>query len=676
MKDLSSSTAPDASTLLYRMYRDNSSRFSFERRTEHHQAMIKGFCEAGLVGEAVALAKRLKRGMGIWQVILRAAVYSDPDRVEEVSTIVRQTRNLDVAEFELLIENVRRQLSGSPLDDRHSAQTTLKKLLREMRELGFEMTRRIEEEVLRLELGFGKIERAEGIAAGWTEAEEKTRGMWVGLMKLAIYKHDQKRVIELCQMMAKAGVSLYEEGLLYLVQGGEPRVVANKVADLIDAVKEAEQVTGCQATASFWTGLIQNILESSLDSTQLDEALQIYRFARGAGVQVDINLARSLIRPFCIQKTSIRLDQALEVYNDLVISDIPLPDLGSRQTMTFILNDLIFACSYSSDAFPTALRLLEDMNLRGLSFATRKPRDLQRLVVRFMRLAPDHRAAFIMYSTIHSSVHAILDEPAFRKIAIVFLQLFWEASPFVPLNLFIEMMKDMHRAGFRPGSTIFTTLLHQYGQVASKEMYRLGPEDTDEKESVRKEIQRAIEGLHTRIRLDPLINITVPLLNALMDAYNRVYAWRLAFEVWEELVERRSREPVETVQKSYVPSLCIVLDACGYGQFPRRARKVLAWARRHHLADAIDIWNTYVECLCRCDQMDEAVRLVCEEMKEERNGVMKPSFKCCEILLKFSCRDPVWYVMVQRRVREVFPEWWEDLKGILEKMRDGGQDQE
>ena len=606
--------------------------------------------------------------MGIWRWILRAAVYSDHKRVAEVSAIIRQTRELDVAEFKLLIKNIRMLLLTSRMN-RLSARTELDELLQQMRELGLEMTHEIEAEILQTELALDNIERADGIAAGWTKAEEKTEHMWMALLQLAIHKCDRRRVIEVCQMMAEAGVLCHGPGLAYLArrEGSSPTTL--NAADLLGAVQEAEQLTGCQATARTWEILIKSIIEHSHDIKRLDKALQIYRYARGAGVQVDIYLARVLIGPLCntSDRTSTQLAQALEVYNDLAISEVSIPHLKARRTMSSIFRNLVFACSYTPSANQAAMRLLEDMQIRGLDLTGTTPEQLCGLVIRFMRHASDHRAAFVMYSTIHSLAHAIFDEKAFSDIAFQFATLSWETSPIAPLNLFIEMIKNMHRAGFQPGTRLLTTLLHQYGQVARTVMSQSSYEEADETLLVRREILKAIEGLHTRIKLDPLINIDVPLLNALMAAYSHVGSWSSAFDVWEDLVERRSREPAETVQKDYEPSISIILDTCGHTSLPYRARKVWAWARRHHLTESTRIWDGYVECLCRCDEMDQAVELVCVEMKEERDGAMRPGIGSCEILLKFSFRDPVWFELVQKRVREEFPEWWEDLRGIVEK---------
>lgn len=65
--------------------------------------------------------------------------------------------------------------------------------------------------------------------------------------------------------------------------------------------------------------------------------------------------------------------------------------------------------------------------------------------------------------------------------------------------------------------------------------------------------------------------------------------------------------------------------------------------------------------------MEEALELVCVEMKNGIDGAVRPGRKTCEILLKFSWRDPVWFELVQKRIRECFPGWWEGLRGIVEK---------
>jgi pentatricopeptide repeat protein len=77
-------------------------------------------------------------------------------------------------------------------------------------------------------------------------------------------------------------------------------------------------------------------------------------------------------------------------------------------------------------------------------------------------------------------------------------------------------------------------------------------------------------------------------------------------------------------------------------------------------------WDTWVECLCRLGKLDEAVDVVCTEMKEQQAGAPGPTKETLEVLLRFAwSREDL--NDVPRRVMQDFPEMWEDVSELLER---------
>jgi pentatricopeptide repeat protein len=241
----------------------------------------------------------------------------------------------------------------------------------------------------------------------------------------------------------------------------------------------------------------------------------------------------------------------------------------------------------------------------------------------------------------------------------------------------MEIMGDMRKAGLKIGPYAITSLLTSYGLQA-----RVTRDTSMEPEARRKKLNALLAGiteLHTMIKLDPSYTVDIALLNALMDAYSRVGAFSEAFEVWEELLERRPREDPKALAELYGPSISVYLDACGYSLSLLRARKAWAWATRWGLVNSKN-WDAWLECLCRNGRITEAYNTVVRirdgdveglgsvNNVPEDKGNGRPVFKVemVEMLLKFSWRDPHTFDWVKRGIKEDFPECWEQVKSIVE----------
>jgi pentatricopeptide repeat protein len=424
--------------------------------------------------------------------------------------------------------------------------------------------------------------------------------------------------------------------------------------DVIAAIDHAEKVCRTDASATVWAEAIRLL---TLDNPDVDPALDAYAEARHRGVIVNVQLAQALIFPLC-NASPPQLAPAMGVYADLTSEPVPLKTTRDRDRLLELYTTLLRAASRVG-SLDIATRLIKDLRARSLPLP---PSGATSILIAIMRIAPGHHAAFGIYAHFHALNGARLSANDYSAILACFLDT-KKQSPFAPPKLYLEIVQDMRRSGFRPDSQVLASLLRSYGARATGVLR--SSNDPAFRASHLSWIHKAIKDLHIFLRLDELVEVDVPLLNALMDAYSRVGAYTSAFEVWGELVERRAREDPARVKDLYGPSISIALDTCGRSDQLGRARRIWAWAR-HHGLDNPHTWDTWVECLCRLGKLDEAVDVVCNEMKEQQAGAPRPTKDTLEVLLRFAwSREDL--NDVPRRVMQDFPEMWEDVSGLLER---------
>jgi pentatricopeptide repeat protein len=399
----------------------------------------------------------------------------------------------------------------------------------------------------------------------------------------------------------------------------------------------------------------------------LQSAYETYCLARGRGVEVDINMVRQLIVDLC-KLSPPRLSEAMELYNDLINAEANhanAPESRFIPTMILYKHLLPAAARTTPPAESVAISLLNDMRSRRLKFDATT---LTSLTILLMRSSTSHQTAFRAYAHMYALDKQLLDRDAYAAIISAFINLSWPSSRLAPPNLFLEIVKDMRKAGFTPNAQVYTSLLHRYGANVQRRVDRLSSPDIPVPEAEPErwvvETLEAIQAIHTVIKLDPSVTIDVPLLNALMNAYNRVGAFAEAFEVWDELVERRAHEKPEL----YAASINVALDACGYSEAHVKAHRVWRWARRNNLTVDRN-WDAWIECLARLGEMDEAVETVCGEMKRRENGAPAPTTETLRILLRFSWRSKDVYRQIKQRIEQEFPNMWNDVKDVVETSR-------
>lgn len=601
-------------------------------------------------------------------LVKATAADSQSGLVPIITDILRKRNELEYTDCTYILRDLRYALSNPHRDQEtptpvEESRSRLQTILRELKETGRWLDATGQSEMVRINVLLGDqvaLDVAKQTISSWGESKWWNLPQWNAYVEYLNHKNDVEGlegVIRNFKQRQQADTPI--KALEYLVAhklqekfDSKSDITAYDLVAVIEGVQKLEE-SGDQTR--IWGAAIRRLMEQKPGQESISVAMEVHDILRDRRLETDNHIAMALLEPLCAGDEP-RLDQAMVIYAEYLASDSK--ELVMRDTNNSVFSTILATCARCpSEANTTiALRVLNDMRARHISFSTPL---LTSTAVAVIRSSPDHRTAFNLYAHLYALNSQALDRRAYDQIMTAFIKLSTTTSPFAPAHYYIEIMGDMRKSGFNIGTYAVTSLLTSYGSQARSSRHGL-----IEPEARRKYLNAllvAITELHTMIKLDPSYTVDIPLLNALMDAYSRVRAFSEVFEVWEELLERRPREDPKTLSEIYAPSISIYLDACGYSYSLARARKAWAWATRWKIVNARN-WDAWLECLCRNGRIAEAHEVV----MRIKNGVEKggPEFHLgmVELLLKFSRRDSrrdADLARIEQGIKEDFPEYWE-----------------
>ena len=598
-------------------------------------------------------------------LLARSAEIQSP-LVSVVVDILRGRDELEYRDYTYILRDLRHELSDTKR--RRSAEETqeaLQDVLREMRDTGKHLDAEGEGEMVRINVLLGvenSIKAAAETIRRWGEWRVYSVYQWNAYIEYLIKVEDESTIASVLEGWPNGEMDPPIRAKEYLITRNLQRSIDSKSTikptDVAQAVEPIEKDARSPSAARLWGTAIRHLLSQVPES--LDTAMEVYTLARDKGVETDSTLARELIIP--LTNLDTRLEEALAIYSDYLGFNPPDIVTSDKRDPTIIFTSLLYACAKVNES-AAALRILTDMRSRKLSFP---PSTLGALATTLTRSAPDHQTAFNLYAHLYALDSHAFNRRTYESILSGFIIHSTPNSPVAPTNLYLEIIRDMKKAGLRIGSYSITSLLTSYGLQATKLSKRARSEDQPARQAKVNSLLRGICELHTMIKLDPLVEVDIPLLNALMDAYNRVGAYAEAFEVWDELVERRSRQSIDQMDQ-YSPSLNILLDTCGHSNSLFRANKAWAWATRWSLNTDKRNWDAYVECLCRCGSIEDAYEVVTKMRNDE--GTPDPTVETVMLLIKFSWKNRRDFEEAKEKVEREIPELWEGVKEILDTKR-------
>ncbi|KAG6814112.1 hypothetical protein H0H92_002107 [Tricholoma furcatifolium] len=413
-----------------------------------------------------------------------------------------------------------------------------------------------------------------------------------------------------------------------------------------DDVKMVTQKFDLPITVEFLSLLVSNNVRAG----NIEHALSLYNNSKSAGVVPNAALVHPLIKALCQAQNpplDESLDKALAIYDDLLAVADPSPeekksyDEHARGPDAAIYHTLLRALASSGNFqkyFPIAKELLDDMDTHKIptdnSFAASS------IIVLFMRRAESLADAMDVYYGLRSS----LDERGYAVVLSAFSKLsFGNDLPIPSLTNYFDIVSDMRRAGLEITVEVYTILLNQLASVATQYRSDL-PADTMH------DLITTTRRVHDFLTLDAAVSPDEQVFNQLMDTYQRLGCFGDAYRVWETMYISGRFNRV---------SVSIIFDACGYAGALHIAKKVFAQLGRDRFSMDLHNWNTWVECLCRLNRLDDAMRVACLEMGKNENTIA-PGVETARILIKFARRDG-FEADVQERLKRYLPELWKKL---------------
>ncbi|KAG9049332.1 hypothetical protein FS837_010651 [Tulasnella sp. UAMH 9824] len=299
-----------------------------------------------------------------------------------------------------------------------------------------------------------------------------------------------------------------------------------------------------------------------------------------------------------------------DIYQDLLLAETATLKSTPISTthMCKLYEDLLLAMATQNDRLlvPKQLSLLVDMRNRSISFDGPTTVAVLR---QLMRSSGSYNAAYNLYSNVRSlgsgftpatyqeALHTLANMRAERRAS----------ANFPPSRLFFSIVKDMSDDGFPVGVETFSMLFARLRQAAVRVQYsELGTAENPNHELLA-EVRRA----HVLFRLYAAVTPDTNFLNLLMDTYSRTGGFSEAWSIWEEdLFPPKIHDG---------KSISIILDTCGHYGATKEAfvvwKAIKEWEWRSPQNQITPkLWETWIECLCRLDLVDDVRRTLVREL--------------------------------------------------------------
>lgn len=439
----------------------------------------------------------------------------------------------------------------------------------------------------------------------------------------------------------------------------------------VNLLRFYEKALNCKATSVVWAKLVRNAYAKSNNVA----VLSLYDTALKSGVRPTNALLHPVIRVLCSgdlrPPTEASIDRALQLFQEYIeihrnsestpgVGDASETQDGVRGSLSnsnstapdiAIYNTLLRALASSTDIkkyFPIALSLFEDLHARKVPMDSMTATSF---IVLLMRTSPTYQEAYRAYRSVYRSDDGKirLDAEGYAVILHTFCnKVAAGKAPIPPAHLYFEIIQDMRAAGYPVSSKVYTVILQRLAVLATQAR-RLESLEARHEELVLLAAQ--IRRVHDALRLDSITPDTA-LWNQLMDTYQRVQCFSDALTIWELLYHSSQHDNV---------SVSVILDACAYANAYGIATKIWDDLISTQFALNLHNWNTWLECLCRMGQVEEAVKVLCLEMgKGKGPRAIKPDVRCARLVLSFASRQNEEEIVL-KRIKRYLPSIWPKL---------------
>ncbi|KAF8640518.1 hypothetical protein AX17_000180 [Amanita inopinata Kibby_2008] len=425
-------------------------------------------------------------------------------------------------------------------------------------------------------------------------------------------------------------------------------------------LRYTEQELGIKASVEHYSLLVSNCVRTG----HFPNALAMYDEAKRAGMRPVAGLVAPLIKHLCQTSGGSpleeSLDKAIVLYDDLLQSNPPIeekqkasyrehasgPDLNVYQTLLRGFASSTNVAKY----FPTALSLLKDMDERNIAISDSIT--ASSIIVLHMRHATSPAEALNAYRTYRQ----LLDEKGYSIVLSAYSKLTFGDEIHIPsLTDYFGIVKDMRVSCHAVTVEVYTILLQQLSIIATRLNNQvLVSAENNALADLQSLLVTTTRRTHDLLTLDAGISPDAHVWNQLMDTYQRLGCFGDAYRVWELMYLSGRFDHA---------SVSIILDACGYAGAWRVAKQIYTRLTKDRFKFNQRNWNTWIECLCRFGQLDDAVKVVCLGMGKD--GEVSPDVESVRILHKFS-RKTNQQMEVLLRIQRYLPDLWKSLPSELQ----------
>ena len=428
------------------------------------------------------------------------------------------------------------------------------------------------------------------------------------------------------------------------------------------------------------TRVMEHLLKrGGMGPSRAKDIVAFYQAELRGGVQPSGDMLhvaiQSLISPGLANPPEDAIDAALKLYRDYTshydmkasqtvqqvpghqtgVSDAPSSDLihpiplnpPAQQTYALLLRTLTSGRD-TTKRMADVVSLVEDMQRYSVPVDRRL---MTSIIILLMDASPTPPEAFRMYRLVAAPAQRKkgfkLDEDSFAAILHAFCTLKTWPHGIPSARSYFEIVADMRKERVPITSKVYTIIIGQLAQLATA----AAAETTDDgDDTARKTIASTLARVHNQLAVNTEFTPDPPLWNQLMDAYQRAGCFAEAVRVWQKLFASGTFNHA---------SVSIILDACAFNQAYDVAVRIYTTLMDIEYPMNLRNWNTFLECLCRLDKLDEAMKVLCLEMTGRKDGV-EPNIESVRILLKFAAKKNQ-EMEVRSRVKRFLPKLYFSL---------------
>lgn len=406
--------------------------------------------------------------------------------------------------------------------------------------------------------------------------------------------------------------------------------------------------------------VMENVLGAGGPPSRVVEFYKL-EWTRGYRVSPDMfNFAiQALLSSSLASPSQSALETALALYRDFVSQDVAAsssdaPTAGKQpQSRTYQILLRTMTRDHGAKFLPVVVTLVDDMRRFHSEL---DPQTTASVIILIMRACPTPEEAFKSYRLLGQPPDQYdspnLNEEGYNAILSAFCTLKAWRQGVPSTKLFFQIVADMRKHGLAPNHKAYTIIIGQLAALATAAASASVTPAVPENGDLRRQIAKTIARVHNHLTLNASFTPDIALWNQLMDAYQRAGCFTEACRIWGKLFASRTFDNA---------SVSIIIDACAFNRaYDVAVRVFTGLLESEHLLNVRN-WNTFLECLCRLDRIDEAMKVLCLEMSGREDGIA-PDKESVRILLKFAAKHGQ-EAGVRSKLKQFLPKLYYSLQG-------------